>query len=610
MKKRLIRIGISIILFCAALLIGRTGNYPVLYIFLAAWFIAGYDVVIGAVRNIIRGQVFDENLLMSIASIGAFLIGEAAEGAAVMAFYQVGELFQEQAVGKARRSIAELMDIRPEYANILRDGRLIQVDPSTIVRGDHIIIKAGEKVPLDARIIEGSSMVDTAALTGESVPREVTVDDEILSGFINMNGLLEAEVINSFGESAVSRILELVENAASRKAKTENFITRFARVYTPAVVAAAALLAVVPPLILKDNSFSDWVYRALTFLVVSCPCALVISVPLGFFGGIGGASRRGILFKGSNCLETLARVDTVVFDKTGTLTCGEFEVSEVDPVGVTKEELLMLAASAESFSTHPISSSLRRAYGHEIQAVVSNIQELPGRGVRAEVSGKTVLAGNARLMAEAGIGITSAPDAGTAVYVASDGVFAGHILISDRLKKDSKKAVSELRRRGISRLFMLTGDSKAVGEKVGKELGLDKVYAELLPDKKVEMLEMLLDQNPSGTLAYAGDGINDAPVLARADVGIAMGGLGSDAAIEAADIVIMTDEPLKIADAIGISRRTLSIIRENIVFALSVKGIVLLMSALGFASMWAAVFADVGVTVIAILNSVRALRAN
>jgi len=609
MKKRLVRIGASLVLFASAFLLERAESPAAFYIFLAAWAAAGCDVVIGAVRNITRGQVFDENLLMSLASVGAFLIGEAAEGAAVMAFYQIGELFQERAVGKARRSIAELMDIRPEFANIMQDGKLVQADPATVQKGERIIIKPGEKVPLDARVTSGSSMLDTSALTGESVPREVTAGSEILSGFINMNGLLEAEVVNSYGESAVSRILELVENAASRKAKTEAFITRFARVYTPAVVVAALLLALLPPLMLGDNSFADWGYRALTFLVVSCPCALVISVPLGFFGGIGGASRRGILFKGSNALETLARVDTVVFDKTGTLTRGEFEVSEVNPSGMSKDELLMLAASAESFSDHPISASLRRAFGGT-PASPSKAEELAGKGVRAEVAGKTVLAGNARLMAEAGIGIPDVKEAGTVVYVAADGVFAGYILISDRLKADSKAAVASLRSRRISRLVMLTGDTKDAGEAVGRELGLDKVYAGLLPDQKVETLEALLYENPSGALAYAGDGINDAPVLARADVGIAMGGLGSDAAIEASDVVIMTDEPEKIADAISISRRTLAIIRENIIFALSIKGIVLLLSAMGFASMWAAVFADVGVAVLAVLNSVRALRAN
>lgn len=542
--------------------------------------------------------------------LGAFAIGQYPEGVAVMLFYQVGEFFQNLAVNRSRRSIAELMDIRPDYAN-LKDGDDIKiVSPEDVLIGEYIIVKPGEKVPLDGVVVEGKSMVDTSALTGESVPREVEVGNEVYGGFINKNGLLTIEVKKEFGESTVSRILELVENASSRKAPTEQFITKFARIYTPIVVVAALALAIIPPLVVQGATFSDWIYRALVFLVISCPCALVVSIPLGFFGGIGGASKNGILIKGGNYLEALNNVDTVIFDKTGTLTKGVFKVTEIKAVqNISNDELLMYAAYAENYSNHPIAQSIVEAYGKEIdKGVIEAHEELPGLGLKVNVKGKEIFAGNAKLMAEKEIAIEENDDLGTIVYIAIDGSYAGSIIISDEIKKDSEKLVSDLKALGVKKTVMLTGDNKKVGDKVGKQLGLDVVYSELLPDQKVEKLELLYNQKSTkGRIVFVGDGINDAPVLARADVGVAMGGLGSDAAIEAADVVLMTDEPSKLITAIKISKRTRSIVLQNIVLAFVVKGIVLILGAGGLATMWEAVFADVGVALIAVLNAMRVM---
>lgn len=546
---------------------------------------------------------------MSIATIGAFFIGEYPEGVAVMLFYQVGELFQSYAVGKSRKSIASLMDIRPDYANVKKGDELVKVDPDEVQIGDIIVIKAGEKIPLDGKVIEGSSMIDTSALTGESVPREVEVGSDILSGCININGVITAEVTKEFGESTVSKILDLVENASSKKSNSEQFITKFARYYTPVVVIIAVFLAIIPPLVIDGATFSDWIYRALAFLVVSCPCALVISIPLSFFGGIGGASKKGVLVKGSNYLEALAETEIVVFDKTGTLTKGVFNVQEIHPEGVSKEELLELTAHAESYSNHPISLSLKRAYSKEIDnGRISDVEEISGHGVIATVDGKKVMAGNIKLMKMMDIPYFKGELIGTIVHVAVNNKYIGYIVIADEVKEDSAQAIKELKAANIKQTVMLTGDNKSIGSKVAKELGLDKVYAELLPADKVEKLEELFSQkSKKGKLAFVGDGINDAPVLARADIGIAMGGLGSDAAIEAADVVIMTDEPSKIATAMKISKKTLKISHQNIVFAIGIKIIVLILSAFGIATMWAAIFADVGVTIIAVLNAFRAL---
>lgn len=607
MKRLVSRLAASAAFFAAALIIQN--ETAKLIFFVLSYLFAGYDVVLGAVRNISRGDVFDENFLMAVASLGAFAIKEAPEGAAVMLFYQLGELFQSYAVGQSRKSIASLMDIRPDYANVRIGSELVVKDPEEVKIGDIIVVKPGEKVPLDGIVTEGSSMLDTSALTGESVPREVEAGSSLLSGCINMNGVITAKVTKEFGESTVSKILDLVENAGSKKSKSEKFITRFARYYTPAVVIVAVLLATVPPILIREQNFSTWVYRALAFLVVSCPCALVISVPLSFFGGIGGASKKGILVKGSNYLEALAKAEIVVFDKTGTLTKGVFNVHEVHPEGVTGEELLELTAYAEHYSNHPISSSLKRAYKKEIDtARISKAEEISGHGVSAVIDGKNVLAGNFKLMEKMNIPYPSLEVAGTVVHASVDGKYAGFIVIADEIKEDSKDAVEKLKRAGIQKTVMLTGDARIAGEKTAKELGLDKVFWELLPEDKVDKVEELLkEKSEKGRLVFVGDGINDAPVLARADIGIAMGGLGSDAAIEAADIVIMTDEPSKIATAIKISQKTLNIAFQNIVFAIGVKLLILLLSALGFASMWAAVFADVGVAIIAILNSFRAL---
>lgn len=609
MKKRISRIGIGAVVFAAALIINLDIEWLQAALFAISYIIVGGDVVKKAVKNIFRGKVFDESFLMSIATIGAFLIGEYPEGVAVMLFYQVGELFQSYAVDKSRKSIATLMDIRPDYANLKKGDELVKVDPDEVKIGDIIVIKAGEKVPLDSKVIDGNSMLDTSALTGESVPREVEVGSDILSGCININGVITAEVTKEFGESTVSKILDLVENASSKKSNSEQFITKFARYYTPVVVIIAAILAIVPPLVIDGATFSDWVYRALSFLVVSCPCALVISIPLSFFGGIGGASRKGILIKGSNYLEALAQTEIVVFDKTGTLTKGVFNVQEIHADGISKEDLLELTAYAESYSNHPISISLTRAYGKEIDnGRISDVEEISGHGVSATIDGKKVMAGNIKLMKKMNISYFKGELIGTVVHVAVDNKYAGYIVIADEVKEDSAQAIKELKAANIKQTVMLTGDNKNVGAKVAKELGLDKFYAELLPGDKVDKMEELFSQKSAkGKLAFVGDGINDAPVLARADIGIAMGGLGSDAAIEAADIVIMTDEPSKIATAMKISKKTLKIAYQNIVFAIGIKIVVLLLSALGITTMWAAIFADVGVTILAVLNSFRAL---
>ncbi|QJS96353.1 cadmium-translocating P-type ATPase [Dolosigranulum pigrum] len=609
MTKRLWRIIIGAAVLATAVLLNLNNEWLQIALFIISYIIVGGDVVKRAVKNIFKGQVFDENFLMSIATIGAFFIGEYPEGVAVMLFYQVGELFQSYAVGKSRKSIASLMDIRPDYANVKKGDELVKVDPDEVQIGDIIVIKAGEKIPLDGKVIEGSSMIDTSALTGESVPREVEVGSDILSGCININGVITAEVTKEFGESTVSKILDLVENASSKKSNSEQFITKFARYYTPVVVIIAVFLAIIPPLVIDGATFSDWIYRALAFLVVSCPCALVISIPLSFFGGIGGASKKGVLVKGSNYLEALAETEIVVFDKTGTLTKGVFNVQEIHPEGVSKEELLELTAHAESYSNHPISLSLKRAYSKEINnGRISDVEEISGHGVIATVDGKKVMAGNIKLMKMMDIPYFKGELIGTIVHVAVNNKYIGYIVIADEVKEDSAQAIKELKAANIKQTVMLTGDNKSIGSKVAKELGLDKVYAELLPADKVEKLEELFSQkSKKGKLAFVGDGINDAPVLARADIGIAMGGLGSDAAIEAADVVIMTDEPSKIATAMKISKKTLKIAHQNIVFAIGIKIIVLILSAFGIATMWAAIFADVGVTIIAVLNAFRAL---
>ena len=611
-KKMLVRIAVSAVLLIAAVLVPYQGLWR-FALFLPAYFVIGWDVLWRAVRNIAHGQVFDENFLMALATVGAFCTGffgqgEYPEAVFVMLFYQVGELFQSYAVGKSRKSIASLMDIRPDYANVERDGKLLQVDPEEVAVGDTITVKAGEKIPLDGVVLEGQSMVNTSALTGESVPRQVRPGDSVISGCVNQNGLLRVQVTKAFGESTVQKILDLVENASSKKAKAENFITKFARYYTPVVVFCALALAVVPPLFVGD--WTGWVQKALIFLVVSCPCALVISVPLSFFGGIGGASRQGILVKGGNYLEVLADTELVVFDKTGTLTKGVFQVTAIHPEGVSQQELLELAALAESYSDHPISRSLKEAWGKALDtARVGQVEELSGRGVRAQVDGKEVWAGNGKLMEEIGLAYRPSGQVGTVVHVAAEGRYLGYILIADEVKPDAKEAIAALKAQGVKKTVLLTGDAKDVGEAVAQELGLDEAYTQLLPGDKVERVEALLQEtSPKGKLAFVGDGINDAPVLSRADIGIAMGALGSDAAIEAADLVLMDDKPSKIAKAMEISKRTLRIVRQNIVFALAVKLLVLMLTPFGLANLWEAVFADVGVMVLAILNASRALQ--
>ncbi|GHU67906.1 cadmium-translocating P-type ATPase [Clostridia bacterium] len=602
-------LGIGVALFIVGLVF-EFSQAVELVLFLISYLLIGGEVVIRAVKNIAKGQVFDENFLMSLATIGAFAIGEYPEGVAVMLFYQIGEAFQEYAVGRSRRSITSLMDIRPDFAN-LRDGsELLRVPPEEVGVGDVIIVKPGEKVPLDGIILEGRSALDTSALTGEALPRDVEPGAEVLSGSINKSGLLTISVTKEFGESTVSKILDLVQNATGVKAPIENFITKFARYYTPAVVFAAVALAVIPPLAIPGALFSEWLHRALVFLVVSCPCALVISIPMSYFGGIGGASRSGILVKGSNYLDALNDVGTVVFDKTGTLTKGVFAVSELVPVnGFHNEELLELAAHAESGSNHPIAVSILNAYGKPITGGrVENYEELAGHGVRVRVDGRLILAGNGKLMESSGIEYVKPDAIGTVVYLAVDGGFAGYVVIADEIKPDSKRGIERLRDVGVKEIVMLSGDAGAVGERVGRELGIDRVYAELLPHQKVEKLEgMLKAREGKGKIAFVGDGINDAPALARADVGIAMGGVGSDAAIEAADVVLMTDEPSKIAEAIGIAKRTRGIVMQNIVFALAVKAVILGLGAAGIATMWAAVFGDVGVALLAVLNAMRTI---
>lgn len=616
-KKVLLRIIISGLLLIIAYILTDfvfpdINRWVKLGIFLIPYGIIGWDILWRAVKNIAHGQIFDENFLMCIATVGAFALGECPEGVFVMLFYQVGELFQSYAVGKSRRSISEMMDIRPDYANIYRDGQIVQVDPEEIKIGDTIVIKPGERVPLDGIVIKGKSSLDTAALTGESLPRRVEEGDDLISGCVNIDGLLEVQVTKEFGQSTVSKILDLVENSSSKKAKAENFITKFARYYTPCVVIGAVLLAVIPPLILGGNYWGEWIQRALIFLVISCPCALVISVPLSFFGGIGGASKKGILVKGGNYLEVLAKTGYVVFDKTGTLTKGVFNVTAVHPDHCSESELLELAALAESGSDHPIAKSVREAYGKDLELNrVSDIKEIGGHGVKAVIDGRNICAGNDKLMEQAGVKWHPCHKTGTTVHIAIDGSYAGHIVISDEIKPDAKEAIAALKNIGIKKTVMLTGDAKEVGEAAAKELGLDEVHTRLLPADKVERVEELLKEKQqdksSCSLAFVGDGINDAPVLSRADVGIAMGAIGSDAAVEAADIVLMDDKPSKIAAAIGIARKTMRIVRQNIVFALAVKLAVMILGAFGVANMWEAVFADVGVSVIAIINAMRAL---
>jgi len=608
--KRIYRVPLALVLFVSGLLI-RDGSPVRTALLFAAYLIVGYDVLLSAGRGIARGRVFDENFLMSLATLGAFVIGEYAEAVAVMVFYQTGELFQGYAVDRSRRAIAGAMDLRPDSANLLReDGRTDTVAPETVAVGSLILIRPGERLPLDGVVAEGESDLDTSALTGEALPRAVKPGGEALSGCVNLTGALTVRVTKPYDQSTVSRILEMAENATDRKSRQEAFITRFSALYTPVVVILALLLAFVPPLFLPGAVLSDWVYRALNFLVVSCPCALVISIPLSFFGGIGGASRAGILAKGANYLEALAKADTFVFDKTGTLTRGSFAVSEVRPVSGTREELLEIAALAEHHSNHPIALSIRQAHGAPVDpARVRDVTELPGGGVKATVDGGEVLVGNARLLVDHQISIPDTEDTGTLSHVVASGVYLGSILFEDEIKPCARQALLRLRSRGVNRLVMLTGDSEQAGRKAADGLGIDVVHAGLLPQDKVARLEELLDQpGRRGTLVFAGDGVNDAPVLARADVGFAMGAMGSDAAIEAADIVIMNDDPCKMASALDIARRTVSIARQNAFFAISVKAVVLILSALGLSTLWMAVFADVGVTVLAILNAMRALR--
>lgn len=611
MKKRTTRIITGAVIFAAALFVPDNPWWIRLALFLAAYVAVGYKVIWKAVRGVVNGQVLDENFLMAVASIGAFFVGEYPEAVAVMLFYQIGEMFEDYAVGKSRKSITGLMDIRPDSANLKTETGIVAVSPSEVHPGDLIIVRPGEKVPLDGVVIEGISSLNTSALTGESLPREIGQGDEILSGCVNINGLLTVKVTKAFGESTVSKILDLVENSAAKKAKTENFITRFAAVYTPLVVGAAVILAVLPPLLIDGALWADWIYRALNFLVVSCPCALVISVPLSFFGGIGGASKIGVLVKGSNYLEAISKAEYMVMDKTGTLTQGVFHVEDIFAEdGYEKGEILRYAAMAESYSSHPISQSLQAAYGKEIdKSQINDVEEAAGRGVIAMVEGKRVAAGNRRLMTEeAGYdGPLPQHRGGTQVYVSVDGKYAGRILLADKIKEDSASAIKMLGDLGI-KTVMLTGDSREAGEKAATELGIHQVYTGLLPADKVDIVENLLkEKHEKGKVVFVGDGINDAPVLARADIGVAMGGLGSDAAIEAADMVIMDDKPSKLASIIKISKKTMTVVYENIVFALGVKAAVLILSALGIVSLWAAVFADVGVSMIAVLNAMRCL---
>jgi len=609
-KKELIRLAIGAVLFTLAFL--PLWNFGFKFsLFLISYLLVGGEVLLRAGKNILRGQVFDENFLMAIATLGAFAIKEFPEGVAVMLFYQIGEYFQDRAVNRSRRSIKALLDIRPDYANLTTGEEINRVSPEEVKLGDLIIIKPGERVPLDGRVLDGEAMLDTSALTGESVPRKAKPGDDVLSGFINKDGILKVQVTKEYGESTIAKILDLVQNAGSKKAPTENFITKFAHYYTPVVVIAALAIALVPPLFIEGAVFSQWIYRALVFLVISCPCALVISIPLGFFGGIGSASKRGILIKGGNYLEALNQIDSVVFDKTGTLTKGVFKVTVITPEAFfTDEEVLQYAAYAEFYSNHPIAQSIIKAYGQKVNKdEIEGFNELSGHGIKVKYQGKEILAGNAKLMKREGVSFKEWKEGGTVVYIAVDGQFAGSIIISDEVKEDALLTIKELKKAGIKKLVMLTGDNQATGQRVGRELEMDEVYAELLPTQKVEMLEKLVHEKTGrGVVVFVGDGLNDAPVLARADVGVAMGGLGSDAAIEAADIVLMTDEPAKIAEAISIAGKTRRVVWQNIIFSVGVKILVLLLGAGGLATLWEAVFADVGVALIAVFNAMRLLR--
>lgn len=611
MKKQLLRIIISGIMLLFSMLVIINVKYINNIIFIIAYFIIGYDILLKAFRNIKRGKVFDENFLMAVATIGALCIGNIPEAVSVMLFYQVGELFQSYAVNKSRKSVAALMDIRPDYANVIRNDKHIKVDPNEVNIEEIILVKPGEKIPLDGIIVEGSSMLNTLALTGEAVPRSVKKGDEVLSGCVNNEGILKIKVTKKFGESTVSKILELVENASSRKSSSEAFITKFAKYYTPIVCAIALVLAILPPLIL-NQPFNTWIYRALSFLVVSCPCALVVSIPLSFFGGIGASSSIGVLVKGSNYLEALSNAEIVVCDKTGTLTEGVFKVQKIEAISISDEDLLKYAAYAESFSNHPIALSLKEAYGKKIDnKKITDTKEISGKGVQAKIDGKEVLVGNEKLLKEKNIDFNKSKDIGTIVYIVIDNKYCGYIVISDKIKEDSYKAVSSLKENNVKKIVMLTGDKTDISREVSEELKLDEFHSELLPQDKVKKVEkLMLEKSNDGKLLFIGDGINDAPVLALSDIGVAMGGLGSDAAIEAADIVIMNDEPSKIAETIKISHKTMRIVKENIVFAITVKIAVLVLSALGIATMWSAVFADVGVSVIAILNALRILKVN
>ena len=609
MKKNLIRIIISSILLFIALFFKIDIKCFNKILFVISYIIIGYDIILKAIRNISRGRIFDENFLMTVATIGAICIGNLAEAVSVMLFYQVGELFQSYAVDKSRKSISDLMDIRPDYANVIRNDKYEKVDPTDVNIDEIILIKPGEKIPLDGVVVEGTSSLNTLALTGEAVPRNVKIGDEILSGCINNSGILKVKVTKEFGESTVSKILNLVENASSRKSSSENFISKFAKYYTPIVVIIALFLAVLPPLILKD-SFNTWIYRALSFLVVSCPCALVVSIPLSFFGGIGASSRIGVLVKGSNYLEALSKTEIIVCDKTGTLTEGEFKVQNINAIGISDEELLKYASYAEIFSNHPISISIKNKYSKKIDTKkVTETKEIPGKGVYAKVENKDVLVGNEKLLKQYKIKYDVVNELGTIIYIAINNEFKGTITISDKIKEDSYKAIKLFRKNNVKKIVMLTGDKDSISKKVSNELNLDEYHSELLPQDKVKIVEELMkEKTVSGKLLFVGDGINDAPVLALSDIGVSMGGLGSDAAIEASDVVIMTDEPSKIAESINISRKTMKIVKQNIIFAITIKISVLLLSALGMATMWFAVFADVGVSIIAILNAFRILK--
>ena len=610
MNKKVTKIILALILFIIALVLNFDNELVNNIIYIIAYIIVGFEIVKKAIKNIIRGKLFDENFLMTIATLGAFGIGEFPEAVAVMLFYQIGESFQDYAVDKSRKSITSLINIRPDYANVERNGKLLKVNPDDVKIGEIVVIKPGEKIPLDGNIIEGRSSIDTKALTGESLPQDVVEGEDVLSGCINLNSVIKVKVTKEYGESTVSKILDLVENASSKKSKSENFITKFAQYYTPIVVIIAVFLAVLPTLIIKDAVFSDWLYRSLSFLVVSCPCALVISIPLSFFGGIGGASKMGVLIKGSNYLEAIANTEIVVFDKTGTLTEGVFEVQKVNAIGISEEELLKITAYSENYSNHPIAASIKKAYNKEIdEKQIIKTQELSGLGIAAKIGKQDVLVGNEKLMDEKQIKFTKCNDIGTTLYVAIDKKYVGCIVIADKIKDDAIKTIKELKKNNIKKIAMLTGDKKEVGEYVAGMLGIEKVYTELLPDGKVEKVEELMrEKSEKGKLVFVGDGINDAPVLAVSDIGIAMGGLGSDAAIEVADVVFMTDEPSKIVDTIYLSKKTMRIVKENIIFAIMVKMLVLVLSALGISTMWEAVFADVGVSVIAIINALRVLR--